>query len=158
MEIDFERDVYPHFARIADAAFRCPDMAARVVALAWYNWMTDGGRQEPRLYANFAIRQVLGGRDVPGVKGRRDVFDRLANWGGGGMEGVADPLPGPDRLAEDREAWAGLEARESEAAARMVAMTLAGASGKDIAAALGVTQGRVSQMKRQAYERFRGAE
>jgi hypothetical protein len=102
----FERDVYPQLARIVTARARDQETAAVALVLAWYFWRQDGGAHEPGQYARYALLQAVSGRDLPGVKGYTDVFDRLACWGGAGMDGTPEWRPGPLEALVEEERWA----------------------------------------------------
>src|SRR5262249_1692418 len=73
--------------------------------LAWYFWRQDGGAHEPGQYARYAVVQAISGRDLPGVKSYTDVFDRLACWGGAGMDGTPEGRSRPPEAPGEGEAW-----------------------------------------------------
>jgi hypothetical protein len=144
---------------IINRMIRCPDVAAIAIVLAWLSWS-----RKPdvplKSHVCFAVRQALSGRDLPEVQSSkfRDIWDHATCWGGAGMQDVVDPAPGPDKLAEDAEAYPVWEAcltnREREAAE----MYLEGFRNKDVAERLGTSQGRATQLRGQMAERWKELE
>lgn len=158
---DFEKDVCPLFAAIVNKVFADPDLAGIALVLAWYAWERHraSGKPavEPRLFANFACRQVKAGRDLPGVRGKfRDLWDRADRWGGAGMDNARDPSPGPlERLVAQEtlaEVLAGIGPKHRAMAELLMDDGTLGTG--DLARLLGVTPGRVSQMRREVMERL----
>jgi len=153
----FERDVYPQLARIVAARARDQETAAVALVLAWYFWRRHGGAHEPGHYARFALLQAVTGRDLPGVKGYTDVFDRLACWGGAGMDGTPEWRPGPLEALVEEERWArflsGLTARQRA----VLEAALDGRATGEIAARQGVSAGAVSQLRRRLAEKLLAA-
>jgi hypothetical protein len=145
---DFERDVYPRLARAIAARARDAETAAVALVLAWYFWRRDGGAHEPTCYARFALLQARGGRDLPGVKGYTDAFDRLRCWGGAGMDETAEWRPGPLEALVEQERWgsflSGLTARQRA----VLEAALEGRGTGEIATRQGVSAGAVSQLRR----------
>jgi hypothetical protein len=125
--------------------------------LAWYLWRRDGGAHEPRHYARFALLQAITGRDLPGVKGYTDVFDRLACRGGAGRDGTLEWRPGPLEALVEEERRARFLASLTDRQRAVLEAALDGRATSEIAARQGVTPGAVSQLRRRLAEKLLAA-
>lgn len=136
---------------------RDDERAHVAVVLAWYHWRLDAGALPASCYARSAVRHAMAGRDLPGIRTShgKDAMDRDV-WLSGHMTEVRDSAPGPERVAAWKEELAQLRALLTlgerdlvEAVQDGVYRTL------DLAAALGLSPGRVSQLRRQLAEKCR---
>jgi DNA-binding CsgD family transcriptional regulator len=104
-------------------------------------------------WARLAVRRVRCGRDIPDCAvSRADALSRSVQ--GCGMGQVRDGEPTPDLLAADREAMANLVAGMDDQAAKVTHLRLSGVPNQEIAAELGVSPARISQIARRVVERF----
>lgn len=130
---------------------RCPDLAAVALVLVWHRW-----RRHPDVpilshvwYAALHARQ---GRDLPGCGTHaRDALRHTTQ--GAGMDEVTDATPGPLDDLIGREDLDRLEARFKEGPKAEVLHRLKlGQRTNDVAADLGLSAARVSQLRREFYE------
>lgn len=155
----FETSVLPVVERFARKTFRGDvDRITLAIVLAWWVWSNRKSDFPASVYAQIGVRQVMQGRDLPGMvtTGAADVWRRLTRIDGAGMEGLADRRPGPAREAEKREQaerfLAGLTGREK----RMADMFMDGCPAKEVADELNLSPGRITQMRQEAKEAFDG--
>jgi hypothetical protein len=166
---------------------RCPhqkdDAIAEMVALSWYWYVGLAQRGKdatrfPRALATFAARAVRAGRRVCGQEPARDVLsptaqrrhhfavERLPDFsplaGGPLAEALVDntQTPPPEQAAFrcDFPVW--LQSR-CERDRRLVELLMTGERTSDVSTKFGLTQGRVSQLRRdfhEDWERFCGLE
>ena len=150
----FETQVYPVIERLARKAFRGD--AGRVsdaLVLGWYYWSRGPQELPPSIWARTAVRAVWAGRDLPGIAARSDALDRA--FRGAAMSEVVDRRPGPLHIAAAKEEYERLLASLSERQRLLVEAVADGTLRTDrLAAALGVSPGRVSQMRREILERL----
>ncbi len=84
-----------------------------------------------------------------------DVFDVAANWGGGGMDNLPDPGPGPAKLVEDAEAYQVLRGILTDKEAKANDLYIAGLKNMEVAEELEVTQGRATQLRTQTAAKWK---
>lgn len=139
---------------IAYALLRLRDDERVAVAqvLAWDCW-----RRRPGLaasaYARMAVRRVLSGRDLPGcAMSRRDIYRRLTKVEGAEIGEVGSRAPGPDAVAEAKEELDRLHTNASPKVRRFLELAQEGETTTAIAAALGLSLARVSQLRREAMD------
>jgi hypothetical protein len=173
--------------RISFRHVRCPhqraDAVSEVVALAW-KWhlrLAERGKDAtrfPSTLATFAARAVRAGRRVCGQEPARDVLspsaqrchcfavERLPDFSTLGASPLAEALrdntqtPPPEQVAFRLDFPAWLTTR-SERDRRLVEILMTGERTSDVSAKFGLTQGRISQLRRdfhQDWERFCGLE
>jgi DNA-binding CsgD family transcriptional regulator len=148
--MSFETHVYPTIERYARKVLgNNPELISTATVLGWYYWSQGPQELPASVWARVAVRAVRAGRDLPGVRDSgRDALDGATQ--GGGMGELADRRPGPLRMAIAREEYARLVAGLSPRQRLMVDAVAGGAARTDrLAAELGVTPGRVSQMRRE---------
>jgi hypothetical protein len=156
----FESAVLPVVERYARKFFgRDEERVSVALVLAWWSWRQSPGHC-PSTYAHFAVRHVGAQRDLPGLRARcSDVWRRLTRFQGAGMDQVADPRPGPDALAAQRELYALLRDKLNGQELRLHDLTTNGVTRTDaIAAEMGVTSRRVSQIRRQVMQKHQALE
>jgi hypothetical protein len=106
------------------------------------------------------VRKVVGGRDLPGVQASkfRDLWDHGNRWQGGDMNQARDRRPGPDRIAEEKEAVENLLNELSGQARRMAQAVMDDPTKGTCALAeeLGLSPGRISQLRREILNQYRG--
>lgn len=156
----FETEVLPIATRYIGSVFgRNEELASIALSLTWYQWHTYGHKGlPPSCYIQVAVRQVLSGRDVPGVVSSVacNAWKRTTV---GAMKEVRDRRPGPDRLVGWREEFAVVYPTLGRQQRRLVdLMREEILDNQELAARLGVTEGRVSQLRRKVMERFRERE
>ncbi len=151
----FTQEVWGVCKRYAQSVLRSEELIAIALVLAWWEWKNATEEQKtlpPSVWARVGVRHALEGRDLPGLKRNRgrsvDPLD--VAWRCGAMAYVADRSPGPERIAQAKEEWtvflASLNAKQTAmAVAIMDGITSTGA----LAAHLGVSEGRVSQIRRE---------
>lgn len=151
----FEQTVYPVLARIINSVIRSEELASIALVLAWYYWKQDGGKQEPRCYAHYAIKHSLSGRDLPGVKEYTDIMDRGFNSDGMRLHTMASDIPNPLQELIEREEWDALLERlqMTDHDWYLIEATINGFGPRQIAEKLGTKQGRVSWQIQQIQER-----
>ena len=150
----FETEVYPVVLRYARMRFRGDDeLVSLALILAWWVWSTRRADFPPSAYAQIGVRQAYAGRDLPGFGIRsRDAFKRAQQ--GGGMEGLTDRYPGPEKLAEQAELSRLLLATFSERERLLAELLVSGMKAKDVATELGVSPPRVTQIRQKLMERL----
>ncbi len=156
----FETTVLPVVERYAGKVFRGnDDQVALAIVLAWWVWSNRKSDFPASVYARCGVRQVMQGRDLPGLQTKStDVWRKMDCWGGAGMAGMADPKPGPARRAEQKELFAKLLDDLNDRHREMADLLMNGAMSKDVADALSVSAGRISQMRAEAAERLASLE
>lgn len=154
----FESTILRTVEAYARMMFRQDDeRVTDAIAIAWWMWSRRKRDYPASAFARQSVRWVLQGRDLPGLQPQAtDCWRKLSRVAGGGMDGLPDRRPGPARIAEQRELTerflAGLPDRDRE----MSDMLLDGAKVADIADALNLSSGRVSQRRRELMERLAG--
>ena len=129
----------------------------RAQSIAWLLASRCAKQFPAHYWAHLAIRRVRCGRDLPGCEtSETDVLRSRKTWLCGVMGDVKDPSPGPAAQAAHREQWQRLEAALTPQEGNVARLALEGLSGVEIAERLGRTQGRVSQLRRQAAGRWTG--
>jgi hypothetical protein len=134
------------------------DMERRcqAVTMAWFYWDQGPAHLPAGVWARCGVRAALHGRDLPGVCSarRRDVWNRLTRWQGAGMNFVRDRRPGPEKIAQDRDWFRYWLTRLTDQEFRLVWDAHWGLTGLELAARLQVSPGRISQLRRAAWERW----
>jgi len=156
----FQANVAPVVSRWAAARGLYAERTQTALILAWLAWRKTGGRFSGSAYARYAVRQAMAGREMPGLlerrRGCKAVRERMVP--SGDMAGLAERRPGPERTAAEREHFARFLAalrgnlRTFCQEAAQTRRTL------DVARKLGLSPGRVSQLRREAMEVYRQAE
>lgn len=149
----FETAILPVVERAARKAFGQDDEKVSVTTcLAWLYWSRRPHDYAASHWARLAIRDVMNGRDVPGIRTKfRDVWDHLVRWQGAGMDEVLDRRPGPEEQVMWAEEYERVCERLTPEQQRMadIIRSDANAGTGDIATRLGKSAGRVSQMRRE---------
>lgn len=153
---EFETRVLPTISKLAHRYFRRDEAKAQdAIGYCWYRYqLSPAPDVHPLTIAWMAIKAVLRGRRMPGERTKAwvDALDRPF-WNGAGMEHVRDKSPGPDRQAEMKEEWNLLIGRLNRQERRILRMAEQEMRTKDMAAILGVSAARVSQIRRAIVER-----
>lgn len=155
MHEDFETRVLPVVSRFARLRLRDEERIQDAIGLCWFRYQQTAKRLEipAKAFAWYAILQTLSGRNMPGKKARgEDALDKA--WRCAAMQEARDPGPGPDKIAQEREEWEVLRARLTPRQAGLVQIGHLDISNQEMAELLGVSPGRVSQMRREI-ERLR---
>jgi hypothetical protein len=127
----------------------------RAQSQAWFYAQACPRTYPAHYWAKVAVRAIRNGRDLPGTA--TPSTDALARaWLCVPMGDVRDPGPGPDALASHREAMEALEDSFNPTERYVARLAQEGASGLEIAEAIGRSPGRVSQIKRELAERWAG--
>lgn len=145
----FTVEVLPVVVRYAEACFRCPDQQSLALTLAWYAWFTATPEQQElpaSVWARAGVRRVRTDRDMPGIRSKfRDALHRAES--GGSMEGLADTFPGPEQIVMDRERYQAVVNSATDRERLLIDCFEAGERVKDVAAKMGVSGGRVTQIR-----------
>jgi hypothetical protein len=149
---------------IAENAFRkhpdIEEMVDRTVTLAWYRWgqLGEAGKLTEENWkgaVGYTIRQVRAGRTLEGAT-VRDVTDEAARHRHGikvehcgDYWGFLDERDNPAELAQAKDTLetyrAGLDGKKR----RALDMMVAGADNTEVRDTLGISAGRVSQLRRE---------
>ncbi|HMT21520.1 MAG TPA: hypothetical protein PKE20_09805 [Promineifilum sp.] len=147
----FENNILPTIERFARKVFRADaDAVGTAIVLGWYYWSTGPQDLPASVWATAAARAVRCGRDLPGLNDsrRKDALD--VAWQGAGMGEVAARDAGPLHVIIAKEAYELLLADLTDRQRMMVDAIAGGMVRTDrLAETLGVTAGRVSQMRRE---------
>jgi DNA-directed RNA polymerase specialized sigma24 family protein len=145
---DFERDVYPLFARYTRWWFaRDEDKRQDALAWAWLLWTrADMSNVSLARIAKIACLYVMRDEPWPGLrsegKGKVDTMKHASLWGD--MSWYADRKPGPDRTATARDALAYLERSSRDGRAAVLHAIVNGATCyEDVARRCGVHRSTV---------------
>ncbi len=154
---DFETRVLPVVTEWANRRFKDEGQVQDAIGVCWYRYQqtqTAKRLEVPaKSFAWVAIKETMAGRQLPGMKARgEDALDYA--WRCSTMAEAADRRPGPDRIAQEREEFAILLTRLNAKQTAFLEIGTTGLKNQDIAHLLGVTPGRVSQMRREI-ERLR---
>jgi len=163
MDRDFVVDILPTVERFARKVFGPDDDKVTLAGtLAWHAWAAARPEQKElpaSVWARAAVRKVVSGRDLPGVQAShfRDIWENAERWEGGDMNLTRDRAPGPERLAEEAEAYARFKAALNEQERKMVEAVEAdlNVGTFDLAELLGRSPGRISQMRRELLAKWR---
>lgn len=158
----FTTTVLPVVTRYARAVLKDDERVSLAIVLAWYAWRqtTDEKRAQlpATVWARVGVRHVLAGRDLPGVQTshRQDAIERPDTWHGADMGGVTDRRAGPESEAIDAERsarfWDSLTPRERTIARAL----LNGDKARDVARRVGISAGRLTQIRQQLRRRWLG--
>lgn len=152
---DFETRVLPVVTRHAARWFRGDrDLIDTTVSNAWYLYQLAADRLDiaAGAFAWFACKRVQASRNLPSLqtRNRRDVMDRPECWVCGPMDQARDREPGPEDRAIANELADRLLGRLTDQEREVLVMQgQAGLSNRDMAARLGVSEARASQIKEQ---------
>lgn len=157
---DFTTRVYLVVLALARRLFRGDDSRVQnAVGNAFYQYQQAPRRLEitATAFAWAGCRRELGGRGIPGTQARRtDALSQADTWTAGSMEGVLEHRPGPERIARARDLLDRLR-RQMTPRERTIAQRLAdGQEGRMVAFAVGVSPGRLSQIRREMKEKCEG--
>jgi hypothetical protein len=148
----FTVEILPVVIRYAALRLKCPDLQGLAITLAWWAWSTAKTPDLPAtVWARMGVLRVLNHRDLPGVGTRKRDALRHAE-SGAGMEGLMDRHPGPEQQVIDAETFHRLMARAKGRDREMIEMFAAGMKNKDVANALGISAGRVTQLRQALME------
>lgn len=153
---DFETRVLPVVTERANRFLRDEQLVQDAIGLSWFRYRQNPRAAEIRAesHAWYAIRQVLSGRRLPGEKARgEDALDHRDTWRGGDLGELRDRRPGPDQIAAMREEWEVLQQNLNERQRQMLRLAQSGMRTKDLAALLGISPARVSQLRREIQDR-----
>jgi DNA-directed RNA polymerase specialized sigma24 family protein len=157
MDTTFETDVMPVVERYARRRFRnhyaADEMVATAVILAWHYWSNRPQDFAASHWARIAVWHTFAGRDLPGCgTGAKDALHRAEQ--GSGMDEVTDRRPGPDKVAEAAELAGRLLESLSPRERQLAELLAGGAKGMDVAEAMHISPGRVSQIRSELMERL----
>ena len=145
----FETIILPVVIRFAAVCFKCPDLQSMAVTQAWWAWSTASPEQRelpPSVWARAGVRRVKAKRDLPGVgTSTTDALHHSVQ--GGAMTNVMDRFPGPEQIVTDREWYATVKSRANDRERNLIDLFEAGTPAKEVAAKLGVSAGRVTQIR-----------
>jgi len=159
---DFETRVLPVIRNLGRKLFGGDEQREQdAVGNGWYMYQLADDRLAitATTFARFAVAWVYKGRDLPGTGGagnQLDALDRPDTVWAGDMGGTPDWSPGPERIVEARERLERFSASLTPRDMTIVRGLADGLPGRDIAREIGVTQGRLSQLKQALRERLRG--
>jgi DNA-directed RNA polymerase specialized sigma24 family protein len=150
----FTTGMYEEAVEIINRMCRCPDRAAVALALTWFRWSK---RPDVTInhHAFYSCLQVWKGRDLPGVqKGwKRDALSHSLS--GAGMDEVLDRRPGPLEQMVAAESEELLMELATDRELILIDLFASGKKNNDVAAELGVSAGRVTQMRQRLMEKLR---
>jgi hypothetical protein len=147
MSDKFVSEVLPVVQRYANLRFRGDEwLVTACISMAWYIWSNRREDFPPSNFAQLAARNVAAGRDLPGCgTSAKDALHRADFCGG--MDGLGDWHPGPEQIAIDRERYTRVTDDLDDRMRTLVEMFESGAKNKDVAEALEVSPGRVTQLR-----------
>jgi hypothetical protein len=145
----FTVEILPVVIHFASVCFRCPDQQSLALTFAWFNWnrATPEQQQLPAsVWARQGVRWVNAKRDLPGIgTPANDALYRADS--GGAMEGLADAFPGPEQIVMNRERYRTVVDTATDRERCLIEGFEAGVPAKDVAASLGISPGRVTQLR-----------
>lgn len=148
--------IAPVVIRYAATRLKCPYLQSLALTLAWYCWR-QANRPElpPSVWARMAVRQVLSGRDLPGVRSKfRDAWDHLEQWQGAGMDDVMERKPGPVQTVLIREEVERFFATLGPFEQEMCQLLADGLPNQEVARRMGRTPSAISQRRRRLADCF----
>jgi hypothetical protein len=155
--MEFETHVLPVAERYARQRLKDDERVAVALVLAWWIWSNRQEDFPASVYARIAVLRVLRGDDLPGLRTKGemmgDPFRRLERWEAG--PGLADRRPGPEKEAMRREEMGILRASLSGRQKEMLEAVREdeGLGTNALAQMMGVSPGRISQLRRELMER-----
>jgi hypothetical protein len=150
MDSKFEAEVMPVVTDYARRVFKDDERRSMTLVMAWYYWQKCPKDLPPDLWACVAVRAVFAGRDLPGIHPNRKRDAMHYAWLCGHMPEVMDRRPGPDKVAQDRELWDLFHGRLPRRIRKLARGFLNDLSGREVAKMLGVSPGRVTQLRQEA--------
>jgi hypothetical protein len=145
----FTVEILPVVIHFASVCFKCPDQQSLALTLAWFNWNRAKPEQQElpaSVWARLGVRWVLAKRDLPGVgTSAKDALHRAES--GGSMEGLTDSFPGPEQIAMNRERYQAVVINATDRERLLIDSFEAGEKAKDVAAKMGVSGSRVTQLR-----------
>lgn len=128
------------------------DQIQRAMVEAWYRWRQRTKKLPFSCWARMAVRAVRNQVDLPWCG--TPPTDALRHATFGVMREVMDRTPPPDVLVDHAERFERALNQRSLKHRQMASLRIQGADVKQVAAALNVSPGRVSQMARDIAEGF----
>ncbi len=150
MHEDFETRVLPVVTAIAKKRIRDEQRQQDAIGLCWYEYQqTPNCKELPAAaFAVYAVLHTLAGRNLPGLKARgEDAMDHA--WHCAAMKDARDPSPGPLRELIWQEEWEILLAKLTPRQKALLEVGHLEMRTMQIARLMGVTSGRVSQVRRE---------
>lgn len=145
----FTVEILPVVVHFASVCFKCPDQQSLTLTFAWFNWSRATPEQQElpaSVWARAGVRWVNAKRDLPGLgTSAKDALYRAES--GGSMDGLADTFPGPEQIVMDRERYQAVVNGATDRERLLIEGFEAGDRVKDVAAKLGVSSGRVTQIR-----------
>lgn len=159
MSDQFTVEVLPTVQNYARLRFRGDDFAVvTCVSLAWYIWRSRREDFPASVYAHLAARQVAAGRDLPGCgTSTTDAITRATS--GGGMDQLGDgPAADPLVVLLHRERLAVLSSTFADDTVKgeVLRQLRDGTRTLDVADEMGLSQARISQLRREFLEADEG--
>jgi hypothetical protein len=131
------------------------EQAVTAQSLAWFYWKTSKKNFPDSVWARWAVRKVRANRDLPGCA--TSVHDALLLASqGAGMERMLDRSPPPDVQVDHKERYEALLSSLTPTARAVAKLRQQGVSNGQIATALRLSEGRISQIARRIREEWDG--
>lgn len=145
----FTVEILPVVVHFASVCFQCPDKQSLALTLAWFEWSRAKPEQKElpaSVWARVGVRRVNANRDMPGIGTPAKDALYLAE-SGGTMEGLPDTFPGPEQIVMDRERYRTVVDNATDRERLLIESFEAETAAKDVAAKLGVSATRVTQIR-----------
>lgn len=133
------------------------ELQAIALVMVWYYWSLKPD-VPVRQHAYYASRQVLEGRDLPGVRtGKtRDAYRLRKVVEGGTMQNLPDRKPGPVRIVSQKEQFAKLCDAMTEREQAIADAFLDGLANNEVAQRFGVSPARMTQIRQAMMRHLEG--
>lgn len=131
------------------------DWTCNALTKGWELWATRPQDAPPSLLALNAMREVNRGRGIAGMGTHfRDIYRKCIKVGDVADDCDVDPAPGPEAIVSMREAFLIWYDNLSDRERVLYEMIGDGAKGIQLAERLGVSAGRITQMRQAMAARF----